>query len=158
MRLSHENGIVYVLPPADYNAGGTGESINTEGCSHVAFIVQCGTLTDNGGAGADLTIKSGASDGTQTTAETFPYRLAEGAQGAASADLFGDEASAATLELLKATYDSKTLILEVPVDEITEGQPWLTLALNADGGSSFISAIAILMGRRYNGEDAPTAI
>ena len=71
MRLSESNGIVYVLKPADYGGGGTGESINTEGCSHVTFLLQCATLTDNGGAGADLTIKSGATDGVQTTAETF---------------------------------------------------------------------------------------
>jgi hypothetical protein len=158
MRLSHKAGIVYVLKPADHAAGVTGESINTKGCSLVTFLVQCATLTDNGGAGADLTIKSGAADGTQTTAETFYYRTAGAVQAAAGADVYAAEASAATLELLKATFDSKLIIIEVPVSEITQDQPWLTLALNNHGTAANLSVVAILGGLRYAGENPPTAL
>jgi hypothetical protein len=157
-RLSEEKGIVYVLKPADYAGGGTGESINTEGCSLVTYLLQCATFTDNGGAGADLTIKSGSADATQTTAETFYYRVASAAQAAATADVFGAAVSAATLELLKATVDSKLVILEVPVREITDGQPWLTLALNNHGTAANCSCVAILSGLRYAQNQPPTAL
>ncbi|MDD4892316.1 MAG: hypothetical protein PHU85_20530 [Phycisphaerae bacterium] len=158
MRFSETHGIVYVLKPADYAAGGTGESINTELYSHVTFLVQCATMTDNGGAGADLTVKSGLTDGTQTTAETFHYRLADAVQAAAGADVYADEASATTLELLKATYDSKLLIVEVDVSEITVDQPWLTLALNNHGTAANLSVVAILGGPRYLAQHMPSAL
>lgn len=164
MRLSEEKGIVYVLKPADYAAGATGESINTKNCSNVTFLLQCATFTDNAGAGADLTIKSGASAATQTTAETFYWRVATAAQAAAGADIFGTaagvagETAATTLELLKATYDSKLLVLEVPVAELTADQPWITLALNAHGTAANCSCVAILSGMRYQGQQPPTSI
>ena len=163
-RLSEEKGIVYVLKPADHAAGVVGESINTKNCTLVTFLVQCATMTDNGGAGADLTIKSGATDAVQTTAETFYYRVATAAQAAAGADIFGDtsgdagETEATTLELLKANFDSKLLIIEVPVAMLTDGQPWITLALNADGTAANLSVVAILSGHRYQGQQPPTSI
>ncbi len=155
-RLSETNGIVYVFKPGDHAAGVTGESINTEGCDHVTYILQCATFTDNGGAGADLTIKSGASDAAETTAETFHYRIASAAQAAASADVYGTETDATTLELLKASVDSKVVVLEVPVDSLSSGQPWLTLALNNHGTAANCSCIAVLSGCRY--QPPPTAL
>ncbi|MFA6271329.1 MAG: hypothetical protein WC657_09085 [Candidatus Paceibacterota bacterium] len=157
-RLSEEKGIVYVLKPADYAGGGTGESINTEGFTLITYLLQCATFTDNGGAGADLTIKSGSADATQTTAETFYYRLGGAAQGSASADVFAAATSAATLELIAATYTNKLLILEVPIREITSGQPWLTLALNTHGTAANCSCVAILSGLRYAQNQPPTAL
>ncbi len=148
-RLSETNGLVYVLKPADYAAGGTGESINTENFTHITFLLQCATFTDNGGAGADLTVKSGAADATQTTAETFYYRVASAAQAATNADQFGALTSATTLELLKATCDSKLIVIEVPIDGITADQPYLTLALNNHGTAANCSCVAICSGSRY---------
>lgn len=164
MRLSEQAGLVYVLKPADHGAGVAGESIDAKNCSHITYLVQCATLTDNGGAGADLTVKSGASAGTQTTAETFFWRVATAAQAAAGADIFGvaagtaGETEATTLELLKATFDSKLLIIEVPIAGITDGQPWLTLALSGDGTAANLSVVAILSGHRYPAQQPPTSI
>lgn len=158
MRLSETNGIVYVLKPADYAAGGTGESINTEGCSHVTYLLEIATLTDNGGNGAALTVKSGATDGVQTTAETFYYRTASAVQGAATADVYAVETSATSLELLKATYDSKLLVVEVPTEGLTSGQPWITLALSNEGSATNCSCVAVLQGLRYASNQPPTAI
>jgi len=157
MRFGETHKVIYVLKPADYGAGGTGESINCEGYSHLTYIIQCATFTDNSGAGADLTIKSGASDGTQTTAETFYYRIASAAQAAANADIYGAETSATTYEMLKANVDSTCLIVEVPLDGITDAQPWLTLALSSDGTAANCSCIAILSGG-YQGYQPPTSL
>jgi hypothetical protein len=158
MSLVERCGIVPVLQPADYAAGGTGDSFTTKYTKMVTFIVQCGTLTDNGGAGADLTIKSGAAAATQTTAETFYYRTGSAANGSATADVYGARTSAATLELLKANFDSKTILIEVPVDEITVDQPWLTLAVNNHGTAANLSCVAILEDHAYKQYQVPTSI
>lgn len=155
MRLSEEKGIVFVAKPADYAGGAvTGESLNTEGFSHVTYLLQFGVITGD----SVLTVKSGASDGTQTTAETFYYRLAGADQAATGADVYDDETSATTLTLTAATYDNKLLIVEVPVSELTAGQPFLTLALSAVANPLNVSIVAILSGMRYVGEHPETAI
>ena len=158
MRLSETKGIVYVLKPADYGAAGTGESINTEGFGHITYLIQCATFTDNSSSGADLTVKSGIADGTQTTAETFNYRIASGEQAAASADVFGSETAATTFEMTNALVDSKMVILEMDVSTLTAGANWLTLALNSDGTAANCSCVAILSDMRYVSETPPTAL
>jgi hypothetical protein len=155
MRLSEEKGIVFIAKPADYAGGAvTGESINTKYCSHVTYILQFGTITGD----SVLTIKSGVSDGTQTTSETFYYRLADADQAATGADNYASETGATTLTLTAATYDNKILICEVPVIELTASQPFLTLALSAVANPLNVSCVAILSGMRYVANDVPSVI
>ena len=155
MRLTEMCPPVYVLKPGtDYQAGIDGESINTENCSHVAFLLQFGTLTGD----AVLTVNSGASDGTKTTAETFYYRLASAAQGAATADTFGAQASSAGLTLTAATYSNKLMVVEIPCSELTDGQPWLTMNFSAAADALNVAVTAVLLGHRYPGYQPPTSI
>lgn len=155
MRLSEEKGIVFVAKPADYAGGAvTGESINTGLCSHVTYLLQFGAITGN----SVLTVKSGVSDGAQTTAETFYYRLAGADQAATGADVYAAEASATTLTLAAETYDNKLLIVEVPVANLTEAQPYLTLALSAVANPLNASIVAILSGMKYVAVQSPTVI
>lgn len=151
--LSEQFSIVYVLKPGDYQAGGTGESINMGKLHRVMYILQFATLTGDG----VLTLKSGASDGVQTTSETFRYRVSTGVQAAASADIFGSWTSASTLTLTAADYTNKALILEIEASALTQGQPWLTLAFSAAADALNASVIAI--GEpRYQSITAPTVL
>ncbi len=155
MRLSQEKGIVFGYKPADHNSAGiSADSINTEICSHVTFLLQFGELTGD----AVLSVSSGASDGTATTAETFYYRLAGAAQAATGADVYAEETGATTLTLTAATYENKCLIVEVPVDELTADQPFLTLNVSSAASEEFTSCMVILSGMRYLSVNPPTAI
>lgn len=72
MLLSEQFKVVPLGYSADFNGGWTAESINTENIHHIMFVLSYGAV---GGAGAAvLTVKSGASDGVQTTSETFRSR------------------------------------------------------------------------------------
>lgn len=155
MRLSEEKGIVFIAKPADYAGGAvTGESINTKYFKHVTYLLQFGAITGD----SVLTVKSGASDGTQTTAETFKYRLADADQAATGADNYASEASSSGLTLTAATYDNKILIVEMDVDAITVDQPFLTLAISAVANPLNVSIVAILSGMRYAANDMPSVI
>lgn len=155
MRLSEEKGIVFISKPADYgSAGFTGESLDTKYFTHVTYILQLGSVTGD----SVLTVKSGASDGTETTAETFYYRLADADQAATGADNYAAETAATTLTLTAATYDNKVLIVEVPVAGLTADQPYLTLSLDDTATVLNASCVAILSGMRYVANDVPSVI
>ena len=85
MSLSDNQHPIYVLKPGDHQAGVAGESVHMGRLHSITYYVQFASLTGD----AVLTCKSGATDGTETTAETFRYRLTDAAQGAASGDLLG---------------------------------------------------------------------
>lgn len=159
-RLSHNAGIVYVLKPGDHQAGVAGDSINVGKYGHITFLIQFASLTGD----AVLTVKSGASAGTETTSETFFWTLATADQGSDGADVYGDasgdagETEATTLTLTAATYADRTLILEVPTEGLTADQPWLTLAFSSAASALNASIVAILSEARYRQEQPPTAI
>ena len=152
-RLSERFNIVYGIKPAD--AGGavaTLESVHMGRVKRITYLIQFGALTGN----AALTLKSGATDGVQTTGETFRYRLADAAQGSATADTFAAWSTSSSLTLTAATYANKMLVVEIDSDELTAGQPWLT------GEFSNITALnlafAMVAEPRYEAHDPLTII
>lgn len=152
MRLTETHGIVYVIKPDDYNAAGIdGDSFNMENVHHATILVQFEDLTGD----SVLTVNSGASAGTKTTAETFTYRLASGDHAAANADQWGTAATSAALTLTAATYDQKMLAIEIPGGDYTDGQPWITINISDAATELFVSAVAILQPRYA---PMPTAI
>lgn len=139
MRFSNRYNIVNVFKPADNEAGVTGDSINIGKVKTVTFVLTCGALTGD----AVLTVKSGASAGTETTSETFHYRLANADQGSDNADVYAAPTSASTLTLTAATYDNRTLLVEIDSAGVTQGQNWLTLSLSAAATAHTSACIAI---------------
>lgn len=152
-RLSENYAIVPIVKPADIEAGSTGDSINMGLLYRVAFLISFGAITGDG----VLTCKSGATAGTQTTSETFRYRLADAVQAAAGADQYANWATASTLTLTAATYVSKLLIVEIDAAAMTDGQPWLTLAVSNAASVLFASVVAV-GDPRYMANDVLTAI
>ena len=153
MRLSENHTIVNVIMPADNEAGIAGDSIHMGKLHSACWILTCGALTGD----AVLTVKSGATAGTETTAESFVYRLADADQGSAGADTYANWTRASTLTLTAATYDNRTLIVEMDSDEMTDGQPWATFSLSAAASVAFTACIALCRAR-FKGNDPNTVI
>lgn len=153
MFSSEEAAIVHVFKPAD-NAGGiTGDSIHMGKARKVVFVLTLGSVTGD----AILTTKSGATAGTETTSETFRYRLSDADQGSSNADLYADWATSSSLTLTAATYDNRLLIVEVDNDGLTAGQPWLTLSLSSAASTLFTACTAVAS-NRYLAHDSVTVI
>ncbi len=154
MRLAEQHKIVHVLEPEDHNAGVDGDSISLENYGHVTFIIAFGELTGN----AILTINSGASAGTKTTAETFNYRACATDLKSAGGDLLAAETTSAALTLTAVTYEDRFIVVEMDADEFTNGQQWITPALSSAASEIFASIIAILSKPRFAQNVPPTAI
>ena len=154
MRFSEEFGIVYGIKAADNQAGLDTDSINLGKGHNIVFLIAAGAITSD----AVLKLYSGASDGTKTTAETFNYRLADAVQGSDTADTFGDWTTSAALTLTAATYQNRTLIIEVSFPELTQDQEWLTLEIGSEASAFNAAVLAILTEPRFSAHDMPTAI
>lgn len=154
MRLCEQTKIVPILEPEDHQAGVSGDSVNMANYGHVTFIFLFGELTGD----AVLTIASGATDGTATTAETFNYRATAADLKAVAGDTLGTEATSAGLTLTAATYEDRMLVVELDADELTTGQPFVTPAISSAGSEVFASCVAILSQPRYASDVPPSAI
>lgn len=152
-RLSERFAVIHVRKSADGGgAVATGDSINMGKLHRLMLVISFGALTGN----PVLTLKSGATDGVQTTSETFRYRLADADQGSALADNYGDWATSSSLTMTGTTYDNRTVIVEIDSDELTDGQPWLTLEFS---NVTTLNVAVIGIGEpRFEANDVPTVI
>jgi len=154
MRLCEQTKIVPILEPEDHNGGVDGDSVSLENYGHVTFTFLFGELTGD----AVLTINSGATAGTKTTAETFNYRATAADLKNASGDALGSESTSAALTLTAATYEDRMLVVEMDAAEFTDGQQWITPSLSSAASELFVSCVATLSQPRYPSETPPTAI
>lgn len=154
MRFGEEYKIVPVIEPEDHAAGVDGDSVSLENYDHVAFVFLFGELTGD----AVLTINSGATAGTKTTAETFNYRATSADLKVADGDKLGDESTSSGLTLTAATYEDRMLVVELDASEVTDGQEWITPSVSSAASEEFVSCFAILGKPRYAQNVPPTAI
>ena len=153
MNQSEIKKVAPLLMSTDINAGVDADSVNMAKAFRAMFVILFGTLAGD----AVLTLNSGATDGVKTTALTFKYALGSAALGSAGCDVIGDTTSAATLTLTAATYTDKMLIVEIENDKLTEGEPWLTLALS-DAADSGPCTIMCLLDPRHTKDKSPSVL
>ena len=94
-----------------------------------------------------------------TTAIAFKYRLSAGDFKAAAADQFGDPISVAAtgLTLTAASFDHRTIAIEIDPDTLTGTAHWVAFNLSSVGNPLLVSGIGV--GRsRYAGHLIPSAI
>jgi len=143
-----------LLNSADYGAGVDFDSINMEGLHSVLLILTFGAVTGN----AVLTINSGATAGTKTTALTVGGYVGGAAVGSASADVLTAITAAASHTMTGATYQNKMVVFEVPAAKLAaNGHSWLTASLSSAATSGILHAVAIGI-PRYKQAAIPTAL
>lgn len=147
MRLAEEKKIVPIFADADYGGGATGDSINMKNFHRCTFILTFGVNSGNG----VLTVHSGATDGAATSNLTFHYASASADIGtntsaSVSGDVLAADATAATLTLTAASFNSRMLVVEVDASDmdVANGEEWLTLVIDNSATSGIVHGVAIL--------------
>ena len=154
---------IQVIPlqePEDIQSAGADlDSINMGKLHKVDILIMLGAITGND---TEIKLWSGATAGTKTTAMAFKYRKSNADVPAASADVFGARTAAVAGTGLVFTdagdYNLRTVWIEFFSDQMTDGEEWLTVAID-DGSASalFLSAVAIGW-PRYSGDTHTTAL
>lgn len=139
------------------------DSINMKNYHKAILVFTFDTLA---GASAALTINSGASAGTVSSALTFNYAFGGAAIGTAvagstaSCDVLAAWTSAATLDITHTSYDNYMLVVEVNAAamDLANEEEWLTCRFTDPGGATgTVDCIAILE-PRYGSNRSATAL
>jgi len=152
--LAEKFKIVPVMNSADISTSSDCDSINMKDYHKATFIFTFGAVT------TDITVtpKSGASEGTKTTAVPSRYAEAGAVIGTAVA---GSTASCDVLAAWTATSttcacaaaSNKMLVIEFDAASMTEGEEWLTLTLTTATGG-ICHGVAILEPRYKSNRSA----
>ena len=141
--ISQDLKIVPLLISADINDGVDCDSVDMQGIKSATFLLQF-FATLAGAAGCIIELYSGATHGAKTTAMTFNYKYSGAAVKSATADVFSAIATSAALQIATATLASRMLIIDINVDQITDGHRYLTLEIGAEADSGELSIVALL--------------
>jgi hypothetical protein len=157
--LLDDKHFVPIAHALDLNGGATVDcdSINMKNFKRALLIFTFDTL---GTASAVLTINSGATDGTISSALTFNYAWASAAIGSTSCDVLAASASAATLTITHGTYSDYMLVIDLPASQMdmANGEEWLTARFTDPGGATgTVDGIAFLE-PRYSRESSGSAL
>ena len=148
--------VVNILPPIDVDtAGGLAQSevFSMENHAHATIIVQCGVTDADAGF---ITIEECDNfTPSNDTAIGFSYYAEETALG----DTLGARTLAVAATGIDVSANNGTLyVIEIDASELSDGYPCLVLKWSNPGGSTIVSAVAILSGSRYAGTLSATAI
>lgn len=142
MRLSESHIIIPVVEAKDYGSAGIDfDSVHMGRLHSLSFAISFGALTGN----SVLKVSTGATEGAKTTDIAFKYRFGGGDYKAASADILGDATAVAAtgLTLTATTFDHRLIVVEVDADAITDGQPWVTLSIDATATVLLVGGVAV---------------
>lgn len=155
--LAEYKKVVPVMNSADVSTGTDCDSINMANFHKATFIFTFGAVTTD----IVITPKSGASEGTKTTAVPSQYAAGGAAIGTAVAGstascdvLSAWTATATTVPLTAAS--NKFLVVEISAAAMTSGESWLTLTVAA-GTGGICHCVAILE-PRYSSNRSGTCL
>lgn len=156
MLLSQEGHIIPILPPQDYDTGVSSDIFSMKDCSHVTIIVTFGTTNSDAG---NITVnESDDLSGSNTDAIGFKYA----AETTDSGDSLGALTTVAYADadsgIDVSANDNTTYVIELDAEDLSEGYNNVFISISDPGGSGYASAIAILTGLRYAGDQNRTQI
>jgi hypothetical protein len=152
INLAEQCHIVNILPPQDVSGAVTSDVFSLENYAHATIIVTAGSTNADAG---NVTIEE-CDDFTPTTdtAIAFSYY----AETTAAGDTLSAKTAATTAGIDVSGNDNITYVIEIDASQLTAGYPCLILKWSACGGATYGSAVAILSGSRYAGDQSATAI
>jgi hypothetical protein len=152
MLLSQEAHIVPIIFPQ----GSAAPTINSDvfsmrDVSHASIILTIGAV----GGAASFTVVAG-SNFTPTAEVAIPYRQA--AELSTGGDTLGALADVAAAGTTTANTANITYVIEVDAEDMPEGYPTLQLKLADLDNTTYVSAVAVLTGLSYAGDETRTQI
>ena len=148
--VAQEGHVVSILPPVDINGAKTSDSFSMENWSHASIIITMGVTHSTGSA---ITVSEGA---TATTGTDIGFYMA--IEASALGDTLAALTWVASTGFTSAVTDGIIYVIEIDAAQLSAGYPWVTVDFASPGGSTIASAVAVLSGGRYAGDQSATAI
>ena len=155
--------IVNVLSPQSISGGLIGQAFSMSKAEHASILINFGVY----GTALPTAILVSAGTATATVgtavagAVAIPFRwYYTGATGGATIDNLGAPLAATAAGILAAALTKSNIqmiTIEIDSAELPDGSPWLQLSVTDSGNVTYMSAIAVLSGNRFQFQKGATA-
>ena len=152
INIAEQCHVVNILPPVDITGGVFSDVFSMGKYSHCTIILQIGVSA----AAFTKVIVEECDDFVPTTHTDIAYAVYK--EETAAGDTLGARTAVAAAGLTPSANDSIMYVIEIDAAELSDGSPNLRLELTNGVNSVIASAVAILSGARYGGDQSATAI
>ena len=148
--IAQQGHIVNVMGAYDIDSGaGSCDAFSMENWSHASIIISFGVA--GGTVAVTLSESTTAAAGTDIA---FKYAKEITTLG----DTMGALTQATSTGITTTASANSFYVIEIDAADLSAGYNWVQLALAEATGSTLCSAIAVLSGGRYSGDESATAI
>lgn len=144
--------IVNILPPIDISGGKQGDRFHMRHHKKALIIVQVG-VSAAAFTKVILNACDAASGGTATPIAFNMY-----AEETAAGDTLGARTAVAAAGHTPPATDNIFYVIELDAAELPDGNDWVELSLTNGANSVIASAVAILSGSRFAGDQSATVL
>jgi hypothetical protein len=157
--VAQKGHVVNILPPVNVTGGAISQAVCMKDAGMISIVVQLGVQAD---PLTSITLTAGTATAAVGTASAgaaaIPFNYwAQTTAGAANDTLGTIQAATASGITAPSGNNGIFYVLEVNADDLPAGSDYVQLVLAAPADSIIASAVAILSGLRYAGEQNPTA-
>jgi hypothetical protein len=152
MNLAECGHIVNILPPIDITGGKKGDIFTMKTHVHASILLAIGVSADK-----FTSVKVNAcKDFAGTDAEAIPFSVYK--EETADGDTLGARVDVEKTGFEPSANNDIIYVIELDAAQLPEGKPCVELELTNGANSVIASAVAILSGSRYAGDQSATAI
>ena len=144
--------VVNILPPIDITGGVTGDVFSMENYAHATIIIQIGV---SAGAFTKIILNE-CTDFAAAGATAIAHAIYK--EETPAGDTLGARVAALAAGTTPDAADTIMYVIELDARELSDASQFVQLSLTNGVNSVIASAVAILSGSRYGGDQSPTAI
>ncbi|MFA5385571.1 MAG: hypothetical protein WC364_13125 [Eubacteriales bacterium] len=149
--VAEQGHVVNILAPVDINGGVSSDVFSMKDASHATIIVQVGVSA----ATCDITVEE-CDNFTPTTHTEIAFAAYK--EETADGDTLGSREAITSSGFTISGNNGIFYVFEIDAEELTEGYPNLRISFSNPGASVIASAVAILSGLAYQGDQTRTQI
>lgn len=154
INIAEQCHVVNILPPIDITGGVYGDVFNMANFAHATIIIQVGVSA----AAFTKILLAECLAATGHSGTAVPIAFNYYAEETAAGDTLGARTAVAATGITPSANDTIMYVIELDAAELSEGYNWVELHLTNTSNSVIASAVAILSGARFAGDQSATAI
>lgn len=152
INVAEQLHVVNILPPIDVTGGDAGDVFSMANYKHATIIVQVGVSA----AAFTKIIVNEVDNFAGDNPVAIPFALY--AEETALGDTLAAKEAVAAAGKTPSANDGIMYVIEIDADELSDGKGFIELSITNGVNSVIASAVAILSGARFGGDQSATAI
>lgn len=151
--VAQEGHVVSLISPQNISGGDTGQIFNMSGYRHASIIVQLGAQA----AQATAIKLNACTDAAGDGATAIPFDIFTQETAGNANDVLSTRTSVAVAGYQPSGNANIFYVIELDAAALPQGSPYVQLQITNGANADYASAVAILSGGRFVGDQSPTA-